>query len=322
MPQYNLAGYSGIFRFTTNAQRISEIEKVCKSMDNKDHHRSSIQAHNLLSSDHLKVIFCPVPKAASTSWKHLLIELSQNEEKANTSKVHDYEYLRHLGIHRFSDFTLDDIKEKLTAYFKLLSVRHPLHRLVSAYMDKMLTDTWYKPHLRPYIIERYRYGIENRSMDHYINMFRGSMTGDIYLPPFNKGSPHRVTFPEYVKFVADTFNTMEILPDIHVLPIIQLCQPCTLQYDYIATLESIEEDARYVIDKLNSETKSVQFGKYNNHRISRLKQKQWKDENKLTTSTIKEYYSEISDDLMTGILEIYKLDMELFGYTWMGQKRS
>jgi len=61
-------------------------------------------------------------------------------------------FMRRIGLPFLSSFSADDVREKLATYRKLLVVRHPLTRLVSAYADKVARPNPYGEQIRKKII--------------------------------------------------------------------------------------------------------------------------------------------------------------------------
>lgn len=54
------------------------------------------------------------------------------------------------------------------------------------------------------------------------------------------------TWEEFVELVS---RSPKDLMDIHWRPYDSICDPCNIQYDYIAKLETIVEDSKYISDK-------------------------------------------------------------------------
>jgi len=67
-------------------------------------------------------------------------------------QVESTQFMRRIGLRFLSSYSSDDVTERLATYRKLLVVRHPLTRLVSAYADKIARINWYGDEIRRKII--------------------------------------------------------------------------------------------------------------------------------------------------------------------------
>lgn len=94
---------------------------------------------------------------------------------------------------------------KFEWYFKLLTVRHPLSRLESVYLNKLLYNKYYQQTWGISILKRYRK--ETKENTHL----------------FETGA--EVTFEEFIKFVID-----DPTHDEHYMPYSFSSHPCELNY--------------------------------------------------------------------------------------------
>ena len=62
------------------------------------------------------------------------------------------QFMARIGLRFLSSYSSDDVTARLTTYRKLLVVRHPLTRLVSAYADKIARVNPYGEKIRRKII--------------------------------------------------------------------------------------------------------------------------------------------------------------------------
>ncbi|ELT96761.1 hypothetical protein CAPTEDRAFT_38320, partial [Capitella teleta] len=109
-------------------------------------------------------------------------------------------------------------KFMLNTYHKVLAVRHPVLRLISAYKDKFF-DILYSQRHNEHIIETYR------------------------TAPVDPFSPYvnRPTWLEFMHFVLEHEKSQG---DVHWMRYESLCQPCKHNYDSIIKLETIDEDVK------------------------------------------------------------------------------
>jgi len=111
-----------------------------------------------------RVVMCLVFKAGSTSWLRTLLRLTGNNKAAaladdNRHAVHDksYAFLGHFQVMN----TSRRLQFLAGHYYKVLFVRDPLERLISAYRDSMFRHRAYvglrkmiKRMFRPGVLER------------------------------------------------------------------------------------------------------------------------------------------------------------------------
>lgn len=81
--------------------------------------------------------------------------------------------------------------------------------------------------------------------------------------------------------------------DMHWIPITQFCTPCLIKFDIIAKFETLNEDQRYLIEKVNLE-------KY----IS----PQWKNSGrgKNTQKLIAKFFSQLTKAQLDGLRAVYR----------------
>ena len=158
--------------------------------------------------------------------------------------------------------------------------RHPMVRVLSAYREKLeLPNQYYHSVLgRP--IER-QYG---------------------HVPP-RQSKGDNVTFEQMVRYLGDRRPTDY---DHHWTPVSLLCIPCEIQYDYIAKLETSHVDYEYIFSKLKDVASSKKALPK-----SVTTYRGWTGIN-----NVKKYYQQIPLTHVSTLVDKYKLDFYLFGYTW------
>ena len=117
------------------------------------------QFGSFLVDDEHKVIACLHFKVASASWNYIFINNSaKGPVTKDKLKGGARLYLKKYGFHRLRDemYSAADIKFRLKNYYKFMAVRHPLHRLVSAFRDKLREDNvWYNKYLGSKILQKW-----------------------------------------------------------------------------------------------------------------------------------------------------------------------
>ena len=204
--------------------------------------------------------------------------------------IHNRTVLKEQGLRFMNDMPLSYIQKTLDspAYKKVIVVRHPMERIVSAYKNKFVTTTFSKE-LNQFIIDNYR---TNR-------------TSHDIVP----------SFEEFVKYVISEYPTRPIVSrpipsdvstyafDGHWRKILHLCHPCQIQYDYILKLETFEADINDIVKLFNGD---VHMEPANVPRLN---------------PTSKEYgplyiTSNLPKHLKQSLSEMYESDSKMFGYTF------
>ncbi|CAB3366457.1 Hypothetical predicted protein [Cloeon dipterum] len=110
-----------------------------------------------------KMSYCPIYKAASTTWLHQMLILSGRSEQSIKSKL-KVQQLSEQAREVYPVEDSDQVEEALRTNLKLVIVRHPFERLLSAYRDKLENinvglehgvEYFYKSHGRK-IVKKYR----------------------------------------------------------------------------------------------------------------------------------------------------------------------
>ena len=254
-----------------------------------------------------QVLYCATPKCGSTTWIKSLARsiLGRN---ASNEEVKDARF----RLQRLQTFSNEEIDRRLKTYFKFLVVRHPFERLLSAYRDEFEGPD----------------GV-HRSFVKYVP----------YIKKEGKGANNNVTFPNFVNFLYNLYsfittfftkifqddtkyysidllnrlflklNEIRILPkgqeylDGHFAQYATLCHPCHVDYDYIVKLETMREDAAYVLSKLGPHDQCLE-DKYPD--LFSFTQ--------TSSSLFNSYFSTLSSQQIHRLKKIYSIDFKLFGY--------
>ena len=129
-PKFNLSNRRS-FENVLNCRK-TRVEKICHQKFGKNHlklngaflRKSALPL--LFINDFNRIIFCGVPKAASSSWRRFFIEASGGSVTNSTDLHAPNEHLR--PFYTYSDEELD---KRLDEYTKIAIVRHPFHRILS-----------------------------------------------------------------------------------------------------------------------------------------------------------------------------------------------
>lgn len=181
---------------------------------------------------------------------------------------------------RLSQFPLNQIGPILQSHRRFLFVREPFTRLLSAFLDK------FEKHVQLF---------EDKYGRKIIKTYRDNPSAE----SLKRG--HDVTFAEFIQYRTDP-ETREKNP--HWSLYYDLCHVCDISYDFIGSFENAEIEVPFVIKnviKVNS---------------SKLQDLTWRPSG--TSDILLEYYSQVSKENIRKIYNIYKIDFELFGYSFPG----
>ncbi|CAI5983777.1 unnamed protein product [Closterium sp. NIES-65] len=186
----------------------------------------------------LKLVVCTMPKVAANSWlMWLRAKLGQpNPNDPILALDVDKAGWHLLGRH----FTEKEAVRLVTRpdFFRFTFVRNPFSRALSAYSNKLVvTDTPNNktgPGSREYWNERF---------------FR------FVRPQFEllKGEDDLVSFPDFMRLVALMKKNFRWKMDRHIAPQVDVCFMQMIKYDFVGRFESLEEDAKYVVNRFGGD---------------------------------------------------------------------
>ena len=255
------------------------LSNVCKSKygDLKGAIPSDFTLGNVLVSNRYKTLFCYVPKVACSNWKRVFLVLSgYNNSMAQISGPMAHESGLLDTLDRYS---YDEINQKLQTYKKILFVREPLERVLSAYRNKFTTEHNINFHQR--------YGIK------IIKKYRLNFTRE-------PSDDEQVKFNEFVKYLLHL--RPDQLHDKHWELQHKICSPCSINYDFIGRYETLKSDAARALEMMGASGKAAfpDIGKGKTGEESK--------------TLMKEFYSQISQEEFVQLTEMYKMDYLLFNY--------
>uniref|UniRef100_A0A8C5HAS5 Carbohydrate sulfotransferase n=1 Tax=Gouania willdenowi TaxID=441366 RepID=A0A8C5HAS5_GOUWI len=209
--------------FNTLEARKQLMKEICSKY--KSNIPKTITHHHvkhLFVEDKYKLLYCQVPKAGCTNWKRTLMVLAGQASNAQNIK-HD---IVHSGKHlkKLDSFKRQEIMHRLATYTKVMFVREPLERMVSAYRDKFENpNKYYHSLFGKKIISKYRAKPSKAALK----------TGS------------GVMFKEFVQYLLDVHRPVGM--DVHWEQANQLCNPCLINYDFIGKFENMEEESNFLL---------------------------------------------------------------------------
>lgn len=237
---------------------------------------------HVLVDDAHALLYCSVPKVASTNWRRVLLALRsrlRDPSRIPANRSHEPSAFRSLA-----QLPREEQRRRLAGHLKFLFARHPLERLLSAYRNKF-ERAWsdYFPRRYGRLIVRQQRGA-NASRE-ALETGRG------------------VTFDEFLRYVASldpgdhgaAFNE-------HWRPLSELCFPCQLRYDVLGMYDSLERDSGLVLRRAGLADR-VDFPS---------RRRTYSSEP--TAALMRAYYATVSESLLARLRHVYRRDMALFRY--------
>ncbi|XP_030853502.1 carbohydrate sulfotransferase 11-like isoform X1 [Strongylocentrotus purpuratus] len=256
-----------------------------------------LSSHYLIVDEKYKLIYCSVPKVASTSWKRVLLVLRgimKDTYDLSQSDVNNKVAPQKLKYLRF--YPEEDIRRMLKEFTKFLVVRDPFSRILSAFRNKLdplsdfrKCDIWQKG-IGMHILKKYKPQSligPSRPVFKRLSTPKGVVRYDLNMADF-------------VKFLVDPLekNDEEHWSEIH-----KLCSPCLVEYDIISKFETLDTDAEYILRRIHADS-IVQFPSSIGSSPT----------NSSNTASIKSYFKDVPRSDLDKLYRRYQLDFELFGY--------
>lgn len=261
--------------------RLEHLNLMCRHLNYSEPENFNALIENRYLLDHIivdrkhQLLYCYVPKVACTNWKRLFMILTGATNTTNVvsipaTKAHD-----RLSLLTLSNFTYAEIKYLLKSYTKFLFVRHPFERLLSAFRNKL----------------EYKY---NRSM-YFHNRFGKYIVKNYRTKTNNASNGDDVTFAEFTTYLAesetDVFNE-------HWKPIHNLCEPCSIKYNFIGKYETLLSDSNFILKTIGLSHLRFPFNV----------------KTASTSNKLKKYFSTLSPSRIKDLYNIYEMDFKLFQY--------
>ncbi|KAJ9588170.1 hypothetical protein L9F63_018462 [Diploptera punctata] len=237
------------------------------------------------------LVWCNIFKAASSAWLYNFNLLGGYKEQ----------YLRRskkpplvLARSHFPRPSVKQLQEALPESLSFLIVREPFERLLSAYRNKIegLPHRFYRKMGRE-IIAKYR----KQNLSHEMPKMNPTTSGP--------------TFSEFVNYIIDTAQYSKNQKfDEHWAPFHSFCTPCHVNFTVIAKLETLTRDQEYIIRRAGLENILMLSRHKDRPKMVLNKARDGRNTNDL----IKKYYSQLTEQQLNRLYNIYGIDFEMFGY--------
>ena len=182
-------------------------------------------------------------------------------------------------IRSLSSYPSEERTRILNKYYKVTFVRHPLERLLSAYLSKIADNADNHMNRGKKIFSRVKSEIITKTRK------------------VTKDTNPQVTFEEFLEYVMMD-NPYRFWVDIHWNLYNDACHFCDVDFDFIGSFETLEDDVSYVLRKMYSSEQDYWFPHCNPS----------------DKKSAMEYYRSISKGLLDKLEKYYEMDFDLFGF--------
>ncbi|XP_011668709.1 carbohydrate sulfotransferase 11 isoform X2 [Strongylocentrotus purpuratus] len=284
-------------------RRRTQLKDGCLARDMHLNQGVNMPGSKLIVDDKYKLVYCNVPKVACTSWKRVFLVLNgvmKHPDDLSQSQVNNHVGPRKLKF--LNSYNKSRRAEILESYTKFLVVRHPFHRILSAYQNKLWagstsnSSTAFQSKYGLHILKQYR-------PNTILNNKSGSIERKVISITKAQKVNYDLRFDEFVKFLTNTTEKASFLEQNHWRAINQLCGPCQIDYDVIGHFDSLVDDALYILRLVHAD-----------HVVEFPSSKGSSPTNSSSNSLYESYYAEVPRTDLEKLYQKYRLDFELFGY--------
>ncbi|KAM5236570.1 carbohydrate sulfotransferase 8 isoform 2-T2 [Ctenodactylus gundi] len=263
-------------------ERKRMMREACAKYRASSSRRAVTPLHvsRIFVEDRHRVLYCEVPKAGCSNWKRVLMVLAGLAPSAADIQHNTVHYGS--ALRRLDTFDRQGILRRLGTYTKMLFVREPFERLVSAFRDKFEhPNSYYHPVFGKAILARYRANASREAL----------RTGS------------GVRFPEFVQYLLDVHRPVGM--DIHWDHVSRLCSPCLIDYDFVGKFESLEDDANFFLSLVRA-PRNLTFPRFKDRHSQ---------EARTTARITRRYFAQLSALQRQRTYDFYYMDYLMFNYS-------
>ena len=274
------------------------MEKYCKM------HPPSVSeqlpAWQIMLQESHKLAICLIPESACSMFKfHILhaqglisddILHHKGKKHPNVTQLVHKTLLNKLDSSQWND--------TLGGYFKFMMFRNPLERLFRAYRNKMSEAMKTQVNSESERDIRDEFFLEDKR-----NIISQSSPCDYHKwKAANESYPVNITFSIFIDY---WLNSKSLTLHTRFNPVVRLCRPCLVHYDYYGNFKSFEGDAKMLMERIGA------VGDHPRMRVPAL-----------FDSLAEEYYGELSDNQKIKIVKKLAPELELYYMVFPPEKDS
>ena len=225
--------------------------------------------------------------------KALLINTSGSDPAKripyDTFRYNVAEYMHSGGLKVLREYNYTDKQRIFETYYSYVVVRHPFSRLLSAFRDKFLNT--YSNFL-----------VNVASVKRVIRKH----IPDAELAKDANGQPI-LTFLQFLTLIV---RRPRQFVNEHWVPYMTLCNPCMYKFKLVIRLENLAVDSMPLLERLGHSDGTRPVISRNNVRRSETDGLQH----------VTQAFRSIPSDIIDSLVELYKFDFQMFGYSWDSEK--
>jgi len=269
-------------------QRLDHVSKLCQALHIRPNtsiskylisHPPAPQYSVFYFQPQKRLAYCPIYKAASTSMLDWLLHLV-NVDAKSTMKDSGRQ-ISDIARDYYPSMDYPAAEKSLMEATRIVIVRHPFERVLSAYRDKL---------------EDSQRGSEHGTM-HYYRKYGRKIVSEHRKSNATRKEP---TFEEFVEYLIHT--DLSLYADDHWLPFYLFCTPCLVDYDFIVQFETFDEDFQLLLRRLDAGASAA--GPSWRHVTHGGR----------TSNVAETYFSKLSKSSVLQLARKYHLDFQLFNY--------
>nr|XP_054751536.1 carbohydrate sulfotransferase 11-like [Lytechinus pictus] len=273
-------------------RRQFNVKRVCKKYHpNPEADMAKHPPWNILVDDKHKLMYCYVQKVACTNWKKVFLVLSGQYNSTESIPQFFTNRQGAKSLKSLQSYPEEERRHILKTYTKFMFARHPFSRVLSAYRNKLAPDSTFT-----------RAGKwQKRIGTKIISIFREDAEKARASRENFNSSKYDLSFGEFVKFIytpQGQKNGNKHWRDLHIS-----CLPCMINYDVIGKIETLEDDARYIL-KISGADKVVKFPSAEGSSPT----------NSSDPYLIQKYFTTLPHDDITNLYNRYLIDFLMFDY--------
>ena len=258
-----------------------------------------VKSTNLLVDEEHRVVYCYAGKAASSTFKRLFIIHSRmfkalygsdDTQLPRGYDLHLEDTWKKFQLRKLKSYSVQEIKNIISSFTKVLTTRHPMRRIFSFYLDKMKRTS--DGGRECYPLKSHLASLVNKMTDVVSNVSLCDVT---------------VSFTDFAEYFAQ--NSI-LLKDNHLRPIVDICKPCFITYDYVFRVETAERDQKFLLERIFRVGKSGQV----------LHENQGDSTSRNSEAEIQKFTQNIPEltalprRIYDKLSSFYAQDMKIFGY--------
>nr|XP_012224992.1 PREDICTED: carbohydrate sulfotransferase 11-like isoform X2 [Linepithema humile] len=221
-----------------SAALLQRMSNVCAKYKLKS---PLIKKHFLYNAKH-NSLYCWIRKVASTSFTKLFSDMSNRQVNNNLYK--EIDFLSPKSLRDLLHFTRNNV------VFKLLVVRHPFHRLVSSYRDRIEDNSKYTAQAWLYV----------RQILHLTRpeLFHSNSSSSNVLQQMFLTDRKLKIVPSFREFLEWLLKQPPGHDDVHWTPYHTHCAVCDVSYNFILKLDEYTfGDVNYILSKMKLDKSKI-----------------------------------------------------------------